>query len=280
MTDSGPSLDQIKRAMRAMWMAGDFGVVAKEIGGSAGEPFAASLPIRDGMKVLDVACGTGNVSLALARAGAVVTGLDLAPNLLEQARARAAAEGLAIRFDEGDAEALPYPDGEFDAVTSMFGAMFAPRPEVVAQEMARVLRPGGLLAMANWTPEGFSGRLFRVSGRHVPPPPGVPAPVLWGGEATVRARLERDFEQVQMERVLMEFDLPTGPAGAVEFFRTYFGPTKVAFERLDPAGQAAMATELEALWAEANVAEDPRRHVLIHNEYLRVVARRREGDGS
>lgn len=162
MLNSGPTMEQIKTGMRATWMAGDFGVIAKTIGASAGEPFAAQIALRPGAQVLDVACGTGNVTIPLARRGATVTGLDLAPNLLVQARARAAAEGLPIRFDEGDAEALPYPDGAFDVVSTMFGAMFAPRPEVVAAEMARVLRPGGTLAMANWTPSGFPGRCSRL----------------------------------------------------------------------------------------------------------------------
>ena len=174
MASTGVPLEQIKASMRATWMAGDFGVVAKTIAGAAGE-FVERLPIAPGMKVLDVACGTGNVALPLARAGAVVTGVDIAPNLLVQGRERAAAEGLAVTFDEGDAEQLPYADGSFDAVVTMFGAMFAPRPEVVAAELARVLKPGGLLAMANWNPASFSGKMFKVGSMHVPPPAGAGA---------------------------------------------------------------------------------------------------------
>ena len=151
MSTSGPTIDQIKASMRATWMAGDFGVVARTISSGA-EDFIRRLPNPSGLRALDVACGTGNLAIPLARAGAVVTGVDIAPNLLVQARERASAESLLVHFDEGDAEELPYPDASFDLVVSMFGAMFAPRPELVASELARVLKPGGLLAMANWNP--------------------------------------------------------------------------------------------------------------------------------
>ena len=268
-----PSIEQIKAGMRATWMAGDFGVVAKTIAGDA-ETFISRLPIAPGDRVLDVACGTGNTALPLARRGAIVTGVDIAPNLLVQARECAAAEGLTITFDEGDAEQLPYPDASFDAVITMFGAMFAPRPELVAAEFARVLKPGGLLAMGNWNPASFSGKMFQVGARHVPPPPGIPPPVLWGDEATVRRRLEASFEAISTELVPIVFDLPTDAAGAVSFFRKYFGPTQMAFSRLDEAGQAAMAADLESLWASANLAADPTRQVFLHNEYLQVTARR------
>lgn len=275
MTHSGPEMEAIKAGMRATWMAGDFGVIAKTIGGTAGEPFAARIALQPGDRVLDVACGTGNVAIPLARRGAMVTGVDIAPNLLVQARGRAAAEGLAIQFDEGDAEQLPYADGAFDVVASMFGAMFAPRPERVAAEFGRVLKPGGLLAMANWTPAGFSGQMFKVGAKHVPPPSGVVPPALWGDAAVMRERLAPEFGEIQTEIIAMDFDLPVNPAGAVAFFRRYFGPTQMAFNRLDETGQAALQADLEALWAGANVAEDPAAHTLIRNEYLQVVAVRR-----
>jgi len=265
------NIPQIKESMRATWMAGDFGMVAKTIAGGA-EAFVSRLGILPGAVVLDVACGTGNLAIPLARQGAVVTGVDIAPNLVEQARERAAAEGLNATFDEGDAEQLPYKPASFDAVVSMFGAMFAPRPALVASELARVLRPGGLLAMANWNPASFSGQMFKVGARHVPPPPGILAPVLWGDEDAVRARLAPHFTEVETKLIPIDFDLPTGPAGAVAFFRKYFGPTHVAFSRLDEAGQAALAADLEALWAAANTAADPENHILIHNEYLQVTA--------
>jgi SAM-dependent methyltransferase len=266
-------IERIKEGMRASWMAGDFGVVARTISAGA-ESFIGGLPIPAGARVLDVATGTGNLAIPLARRGAVVTGVDIATNLLVQARERAAAEGLEVTFDEGDAEQLPYPDGSFDAVVTMFGAMFAPRPELVAAELARVLRPGGLLAMANWNPASFSGQMFKVAARHVPPHGGFPAPVLWGADATVRARLGDGFRDIETALVPIDFDLPMDPAGAVSFFRTYFGPTQMAFRRLDEAGQAALAADLEALWAGANVADDPASRTLVRNEYLQVTAYR------
>jgi ubiquinone/menaquinone biosynthesis C-methylase UbiE len=266
-------MQPLKDAMRDVWMAGDFGVVAKTIAGAA-EEFVARLDIPPGARVLDLACGTGNVALPLARKGAHVTGVDIAANLLAQARERAAAEGLDMVFDEGDAEQLPYPDASFDAVLTMFGAMFAPRPELVVSECARVLKPGGLLAMANWTPTGFTGQTFRVTARHVPPPAGVAPPIQWGHPKIVRDRLTHAFENVDLEMISIQINLPTNPAGAVKFFRTYFGPTQAAFGRLDEAGQAALAADLEELWTYANTASDPGR-TLVENEYLQVTARRR-----
>jgi SAM-dependent methyltransferase len=274
MASSGIPMEQIKASMRATWMAGDFGVVAKTVEVAA-EEFVKRLPITSGMKVLDVACGTGNVAIPVARKGAVVTGVDIATNLLEQGRERAAAEGLAVTFDEGDAEALAYADGTFDAVVTMFGAMFAPRPERVAAELARVLKPGGLLAMANWNPASFSGRMFKVGSMHVPPPAGLAPPVLWGDEVVVRERLEEGFTEIRTELIPVDFDMPMNAAGAVAFFRRYFGPTQMAFARLDEAGQAKFAEALEELWAGANVAENPDERTLVRNEYLEVVARRR-----
>jgi ubiquinone/menaquinone biosynthesis C-methylase UbiE len=173
-------IQQIKENMRAVWMAGDFGVIAKTIASSA-EEFIGRLGTPSGARVLDVACGTGNLAIPFARQGAVVTGVDIAPNLLIQARERAAMENLNATFDEGDAEQLPYADSTFDVVATMFGAMFAPRPGLVASEFARVLKPGGRLAMANWNPTSFTGKMFKVGSSHVPPPPGIPPPVLWGG---------------------------------------------------------------------------------------------------
>jgi SAM-dependent methyltransferase len=255
-------------------MAGDFGVIARTVA-SGGARFIDGLPIYSGDKVLDVATGTGNLAIPAAHKGAIVTGVDIAANLLVQARQRAAAEGLTIQFDEGDAEQLTYADGTFDTVVTMFGAMFAPRPELVAAELARVLKPGGLLAMANWNPASFSGLMFKVGSKHVPPPPGVPPPVRWGDEATVRERLADGFTEIETELVPIDFDLPMGPAGVVDFFRQYFGPTHMAYSRLDEAGQAAMTADLIALWSGANVSPNPENHTLVKNEYLKVTARRR-----
>ena len=259
--------------MRSTWMAGDFGVVAKTISGSA-ESFIARLAIAPGSKVLDIACGTGNTAIPAARAGAIVTGVDIAANLLVQARERAAAEGLSVQFDEGDAEQLPYADASFDVAVSMFGAMFAPRPALVASELARVLKPGGLLAMANWNPASFTGQMFKVGSKHAPPPPGILPPVLWGDDTTVRERLAPYFTNISTELIPVDFNMPFNPAGAVAFFRKYFGPTQMAFSRLDAAGQAAFAADLEALYSAANVSPNPSDHTLIHNQYLQVTATR------
>lgn len=273
-TPQPPSIDKIKDSMRATWMAGDFGVVARTISGAADE-FIARLALPPSpCHLLDVACGTGNLAIPAAKRGAAVTGVDIAPNLLVQARERAAAEGLTITFDEGDAEALPYPNASFDVVVTMFGAMFAPRPELVASELARVLKPGGLLAMANWNPASFSGKMFRLGAQHAPPPPGIAPPVLWGDEATVRVRLAPDFSNITTELIPIDFDMPFDAAGCVDFFRTYFGPTQMAFNRLDAASQSTFAAELEALWSGHNVSPAPAAHTLIRNEYLQVVATR------
>ena len=274
MSATALPIEKIKEGMRATWMAGDFGVVAKTITNGA-EQFVSRLKIPAGARVLDVACGTGNTAIPMARGGAVVTGVDIAANLIVQARERAAAEGVAVTFDEGDAEQLPYADGTFDAVVTMFGAMFAPRPGIVASESARVLKPGGLLAMANWNTGGFTGKMFKIGGQHVPPPPGIAPPALWGDEATVRERLSADFTNIRTEIVPIAFELPLSPEGAVDFFRKYFGPTQVAFSRLDPGGQAAFKKDLVELWTSANVAPDPAERTLIRNEYLQVLATRK-----
>jgi SAM-dependent methyltransferase len=268
---SAPPIEQIKASMRSTWMAGDFGVVARTIS-SGGAAFIDRLHIPPGATVLDVATGTGNLALPAARTGAIVTGVDIAPNLLVQARERAAAEGLSITFDEGDAEALPYPNASFDIVVTMFGAMFAPRPELVAAELARVLKPGGRLAMANWNPESFTGKMFKVTSDHVPSPPGIPTSVLWGDDATVRSRLAPFFTHIETQQIPIDFDMPFDPAGAVTFFRNYFGPTQVAFSRLDEPGQAALHADLLNLWSVANTALDPAHRTLVPNEYLQVTA--------
>ncbi len=250
-------------------MAGDFGQIAR-LNEKAGEDFVGRLDLRPGMRVLDVACGTGNQSLPAARTGAEVIGLDIAPNLLEQARERAQKESLRITFVEGDAEQLPYEKAHFDVVLSMFGAMFAPRPERVVSELLRVCRPGGMIAMGNWTPGGFVGKSFALTSRLVPPPAGVVPPVLWGDESVVAERFG-DRAQLQMAPRMMHFDFPYGPAKVVELFRTYFGPTKMAFERLDENGRKAMQGELLSLWEEHNQASDGR--TVVDAEYLEVHAR-------
>jgi len=271
MSATNPEMDALKTRLKGMWMAGDFGQIAKHIE-TAAEEFIARLEPQPGERVLDVACGSGNLAIPAARAGANVTGADIATNLLEQARTRAAAEGLTIKFDEGDAEALPYGDAYFDTVMTMFGAMFAPRPELVAAELTRVCRPGGRIAMANWTPEGFIGQMFKVTGKHLPPPPAMPSPLKWGDEETVRERLRDGVSDLQVSRWICEFKYPFPPAEVVETFRKYYGPTQRAFEALNDEGQAALRKDLEQLWTEHNQATDGTTHV--DGEYLQVVATR------
>jgi len=261
-------LAQLKQNLRSAWMAGDFGQIAR-LNAQAGEDFVHRINLRPGMKVLDVACGTGNQSVPAARTGAEVIGLDIAPNLLEQARERAKSENLKIEFIEGDAEKLPYPAGQFDVVMSMFGAMFAPRPDVVASELKRVCRAGGLIAMGNWTPESFPGQMFRISAGHVPPPPGMLPPTLWGDEKIVGERLGPGV-RLQTSKQELTFDYPFGPAEAVAFFRKYFGPTQMTFARLDEPAQKALADDLIQHWAKNNVGDAS--HTLIRAEYLEVHA--------
>jgi SAM-dependent methyltransferase len=268
-TAMSPDMDTIKAKMRSTWIAGDFGEIAKIIE-KGGEEFVQRLGVKQGERVLDVACGTGNLAIPAAKAGADVTGLDIAPNLVEQARERAAAEGLNARFDEGDAEALPYDDGSFDTVMTMFGAMFAPRPDVTAKELIRVSRSGGRIAMANWTAEAFTGLMFKTSAKHFPPPPGIPSPVLWGDEDTVRSRLSEGIKDLQMTRRPIIFKFPFDPAGVVEHFRQFFGPTKVAFDNLAPDAQDAMRSDLEKIWIDNNRATDGSTEV--ESEYLEVIA--------
>ena len=271
MSTTNPEMESLKTRLKAMWMTGDFGQVAKHIETGA-EEFIARLALKPGVRLLDVACGSGNLALPAARLGAIVTGVDIATNLLEQARARAESESLTIQFDEGDAENLPYADAAFDVVVSMYGAMFAPRPELVAAELVRVCRPGGRIAMANWTPDGFIGQMFKIGGRHVPPPPNMPSPVKWGEEETVRERLRAGIADLQLTRRMCQFKYPFPPAEVVESFRTYYGPTQRAFDALDAAGQAALRNDLERLWAEHNQATDNTTHV--EAEYLEVIATR------
>ena len=189
-TSTSKEFDELKIRLKATWMAGDYDLFSRFTEKNA-ERFFRRLGVTPGTRLLDVGCGAGRLALIAARAGAQVTGCDIATNWLDKAGTRAAAEGLKITFEEGDAESLPYEDGQFDAVTSLIGAMFAPRPDRVAAELTRVCRPGGMIAMANWTPGGFVGQMFKAIAKHIAPS-GMPAPVLWGDEATVRDRLSKE----------------------------------------------------------------------------------------
>jgi 2-polyprenyl-3-methyl-5-hydroxy-6-metoxy-1,4-benzoquinol methylase len=272
-TTTIPNLDAIKARQKATWESGDFGQIARTIENDA-EEFMARRPLRPGAQVLDVACGTGNLAVIAARRGCAVSGIDIAANLIEQARARAAGSGLDIDFKEADAEALPFADGRFDLVVSMFGVMFAPQPGVAAAELRRVTRPGGQVALANWTPGGFIGKMFTVFKAHLPPPPaGIPSPMGWGDEATVHARLRHGFTEVRLTRRIALMRYPFPPAETVDFFRQYYGPTLRAFAALDVAGQTALRRDLVELQTANNIAKTPGT-TEVAAEYLEVVALR------
>jgi SAM-dependent methyltransferase len=261
-------LDELKTRLRDTWMTGDYGRFARYMERDA-EAFYRRLPIKPGAELLDVACGAGQLSLIAARAGARVTGCDIASNWLVQARRSAAAEGLSIVFEEGDAEALPYGNGTFDAVASLIGAMFAPRPERVAAELTRVCRPGGIIAMANWTGPGFVGQMFKTIAKHIAPS-GMPSPVLWGDESTVRERLGSAVATLECSSHLYEFSYPFSPADVVEFFRANYGPMTRAFASIGEEAQRQLRDELTGLWSRHNRATDGTTRV--DAEYLQVVA--------
>jgi 2-polyprenyl-3-methyl-5-hydroxy-6-metoxy-1,4-benzoquinol methylase len=269
-----PNLEAVKAKQKATWESGDFGQIARTIENVA-EEFMARLPLHPGTRVLDAACGTGNLAVIAANHGCAVSGIDIASNLIEQARTRATAEGLGIDYQEGDAEALPFADAQFGLVVSMFGVMFAPRPDVVSSELRRVTKPGGQIALANWTPEGFIGKMFQVFKAHLPPPPtGVPSPMGWGDEATVCSRLAQGFTEVRLTRRIALMSYPFPPDKTVEFFRQYYGPTQKAFAALDINAQAALRRDLVALQAANNIATVPGT-TEVAAEYLEVVAVRK-----
>jgi len=266
MTTMIPEMEALKARLKATWMAGDYGHFATYLEPGALE-FLARLAVAPGTRMLDVACGAGQIAIPAARAGAQVTGVDIASNLIEQARVRAKAESVDVRFDEGDAETLPYKDASFDLVASLIGAMFAPQPERVAAELIRVCRPGGRIVMANWTPEGHVGQMFKIIGKHVPPSLLMVSPVKWGDEATVHERLPNGIVRLDTTKRLYPMRYPFPPAEVVEFFRVYYGPINRAFAA---AGQSALRHDLEQLWASNNRARDGSTHV--EAEYLEVVA--------
>jgi len=268
-------VDELKTRLRTTWMTGDYGRFSRYMERDA-EAFYRRLPIQPGAQLLDVGCGAGQLALIAARAGALVTACDIASNWLVQARRSAAAEGLTVVFEEGDAEALPYEDATFDAVVSLIGAMFAPRPEPVAAELTRVCRPGGIIAMANWTGPGFVGQMFKTIAKHIAPS-GMPSPVLWGDEPTVRERLQRGVESLECSRHLYEFSYPFSPADVVEFFRAHYGPMTRAFASIGEDAQQQLRDELTDLWVRQNRATDGTTRV--EAEYLQVLAVRSRSQG-
>jgi SAM-dependent methyltransferase len=262
--------EAVKQVQRMVWSDGDFSKVATGVV-IVGELLCEAVDVRPGERVLDVACGSGNTALAAARRFAATVGLDYVPGLLERGRERAAAEGLEIEFVEGDAEALPFEEASFDVVLSTFGAMFAPNQPRTAAELLRVCRPGGRIGMANWTPEGAVGQIFRITAQHAPPPFPLDPPMLWGTEERLRELLGDGISALSAPRREVVFRYPS-PEFWVEYFRTWFGPTKAAFARLDEAGQEAYANDLLALWRSVNRAGD--QALVAPSEYLEVVATR------
>ncbi|MFY9554292.1 MAG: class I SAM-dependent methyltransferase [Blastocatellia bacterium] len=269
-TQTSKEFDELKTRLKTTWMTGDYDLFSRFMEKDA-EHFFRRLGVAPGARLLDVGCGAGQLTLIAARAGAKVTGCDIATNWLERARARAAAEGLEVTFEEGDAESLPYEDAQFDAVTSLIGAMFAPRPDRVAAELTRVCRPGGIIAMANWTPGGFVGQMFKAISKHIAPS-GMPSPVLWGDEATVRERFREGIADLKFSLHDYHFDYPFPPAAVVEFFRVNYGPMTRAFASLDGPGQENLRSELVSLWSAHNKASDET--TKVDAEYLEVIATR------
>lgn len=266
---AAPDLAAIKARQQATWASGDFARIGVTLQ-IVGELLAEAADVRAGEKVLDVAAGNGNATLAAARRFAQVTSTDYVPELLDKGRLRAQAEGLEVQFQVADAEQLPFAAGAFDVVLSTFGCMFAPDQARVAHEMLRVLRPGGRIGMANWTPTGFIGRLFKVIGAHVPPPAGVASPALWGTEPHLVELFGPRAQGMQIERRMFNFRYRSA-AHWVQVFRDWYGPTHKAFGALDADGQGRLERDIVALLEEFNTAGSA--SLVVPGEYLEVVIR-------
>ena len=273
MADSNVDYDAVKAAQQKMWAEGDFA----RIGLSqtiVGELLCEAAEVLPGDRVLDVACGAGNTALAAARRFAHVTGLDFVPALLDHARERSRSELLEdIEWVAGDAENLPFEDGSFDVVMSTFGVIFAPNQRLAAAELLRVCRPGGRIAMANWTPEGFVGQMFFTTARHFPPPAGLDSPVLWSAEERLRELFGDGISDLRIERRNAFIRYPSAEF-SLEYYKTWFGPTKTAFERLEPAESEALAADLLDLMRRENTVGD--RALVMPSIYAEVVATRAE----
>jgi SAM-dependent methyltransferase len=270
-TRSGPDLGAVKKKQQAAWSSGDYAVVGTTLQ-IVGEQLAEAMDLRAGQKVLDVAAGNGNVTLAAARRWCDVTSTDYVDALLDRGRERASAERLSVKFQQADAESLPYSDGEFDAVVSTFGVMFTADQDRAAAELMRVCRPGGKIGLANWTPAGFVGQMFKVIGKHLPPPAGIKSPALWG----TRERLEEMFGAgarsiaVEPRNFIFRY---RSPEHFVEIFRDYYGPMLKAFEAIDGAGKAALAHDVVDLIKRTNASGDGT--MVVPSEYLEVVITKR-----
>jgi len=271
MTAATATIDlaTIKSRQQVAWGSGDYAIVGTTLQ-IVGETLCEAVDLRSDQRVLDVAAGNGNATLAAARRFANVVSTDYVGTLLERGRERAKAERLAATFQEADAEALPFADGSFDVVLSTFGVMFAPNHETAASELLRVCRRGGKIGLANWTPEGFIGQLFKTIGKYVPPAPGVKAPSLWGDKAHLDALFaDADTVAVQSRNFVFRYK---SPQHWMEIFRSYYGPVLKAFAALDPKAQKALEADLYALLDKANVARDGT--LVAPGEYLEVVVTR------
>jgi ubiquinone/menaquinone biosynthesis C-methylase UbiE len=262
-------LAAVKTRQQAMWASGDFAVIGTTLQ-IVGETLCEAADLAAGSRVLDVACGNGNATLAAARRFCKVTGLDYVPTLLARARERASAERLAVELIEGDAEALPFANASFDVALSTFGVMFAPDQERAATELVRVVRAGGTIALANWTPEGFIGRFLGAVGKHVPPAAGVASPIYWGSETRLQ-ELFPDVRSLRMVRREFVFRYESTDH-FIDVFRRYYGPTYKAFASLDPARQEALTKDLRALIEQCRARSA--RALALPAEYLEVVIER------
>ena len=264
-------LTAVKTRQQGAWASGDYAIVGTTLQ-IVGEELCEALDLRPGQRVLDVAAGNGNVTLAAARRWCRVTSTDFVPALLERAKERAAAERLEIAFQTADAEALPFGDGSFDAVVSTFGVMFTPDQDKAAAELLRVCRPGGKIGMANWTPDGMIGQLFKIIGRHLPPPAGVRPPSLWGTEARLAEMFGRQAADIRIERRSFVFRY-LSTQHWLDVFKTYYGPMLKAFGALDATAQAALAKDMLALAQQHNRSGDDT--MVAPSEYLEIVITKR-----
>jgi SAM-dependent methyltransferase len=262
-----PDFSAIKTKQQATWASGDFAVIGTTLQ-IVGETLAEAVDVRAREEVLDVAAGNGNATLAAARRFAFVTSTDYVQALLDKGAARAAAEGLSVYFQLADAEALPYADASFDVVLSTFGAMFTPEHRRPAQEMLRVLRSGGRVGLANWTPEGFIGQLFKVIGSYIAPPAGLKSPALWGTEPHIVELFGPQAADIRCVRKVFNFRYASS-AHWIQVFRDFYGPTHKAFASLDAARQAALERDIVALLERFNVAG--KSSLVVPGEYLEVV---------
>lgn len=264
-------LEALKTKQHAAWSSGDYAVVGTTLQ-IVGEELCEAMDLRSGQKVLDVAAGNGNVTLAAARRWCEVVSTDYVPSLLERGRTRAEADGLTVDFKTADAEALPFSDASFDAVVSTFGVMFTPNQDRAATELVRVCRSGGKIGLANWTPEGFIGQLFKTLGKYLPPPAGAKSPALWGTTARISEMFGAVSESIRTERRHFVFRYRS-PDHFLDVFKNYYGPTLKAFAALDATNQQAFRIDLLSLISRLNRAEDGT--MVVPSEYLEIVVVKR-----